>query len=144
MSRISRWSIRLSAACLMLAASSAAMAACSVSTQGVSFGNYDPLAQSALDGVGNVHVSCDAPTSFTVSIGPGTGTVQDRRMTGGAAQLAYNLFKDSNRLVIWGEGIDGLGAVGTTVDLPVYGRIPATQNVQANVYADSLTVTVTF
>ena len=47
---VSGWN--LLAACLMLGASSAAAAACNVSPQGVSFGNYDPLGGSAVDGVG--------------------------------------------------------------------------------------------
>lgn len=138
------WSSRLSAACLMLGASAAAQAACNVSPQGVSFNNYDPLTPSALDGVGNVNVSCDVQTSFTVTLGTGNGTVQDRRMTAAATQLAYNLYKDASRLIVWGDSGGGVSSVGTNVDLTVYGRIPGAQNVPANIYADSVTVTVAF
>ena len=136
------WS--LLAGCVMLVASTTAVAACNVSPQGVSFGNYDPLGHTALDGVGNVNVSCDAPTSFTVSLGTGNGTVEDRRMTGAPAQLAYNLYKDPSRLLVWGDAGGGVSSNGTNVDLTVYGRIPGSQNVEPNVYADSVTVTVTF
>ncbi len=138
------WSRWLSAACLLLALPTAAAGACNVSPQGVSFGNYEPLAHSALDGVGNINVSCDAPTSFTVSLGTGDGTVEDRRMTGGASQLAYNLYKDASRLLVWGDGGGGVSSNGTSVDLTIYGRIPGAQNVPADVYADSVTVTVAF
>jgi spore coat protein U-like protein len=82
--------------------------------------------------------------SFTVSLSSGNGTIADRRMIGGAAQLSYNLYKDSSRVVIWGDGAGGVSSIGTNVDLPVYGRIPASQNVPANVYLDAITVTVTF
>lgn len=137
------WS--LLAACLLLGASSAAAAACNVSPQGVSFGNYDPLGHSPLDGVGNVNVTCDEPTSFTVSLGTGTGTIEDRRMNGAPSQLAYNLYKDVSRLLVWGDGGGGgVSSNGTSVDLTVYGRIPGAQNVRPDVYADSVTVTVAF
>ncbi len=136
------WS--LLAGCLLLGASTAAAAACNISPQGVSFGNYDPLSHSALDGIGNVNVSCDASSSFTVSLGTGDGTVEDRRMTGGASQLAYNLYKDASRLLVWGDGGGDVSSNGTSVDLTIYGRIPGAQNVPADVYADSVTVTVAF
>ena len=136
------WSRRLAAACLLLGVPTAAAAACNVSPQGVNFGNYDPLEHSALDGVGNVNVSCDVPTSFTVSLGTGYGTVEDRRMIGTPSQLSYNLYTDVSRLLIWGDG--GVSSNGTSVDLTVYGRIPGSQNVRPNVYADSVTVTVAF
>ncbi len=138
------WSRRLSAACLLLAVPTAAAGACNVSPQGVNFGNYDPLGQSALDGVGNVNVSCYAPTSFTVSLGTGNGSIADRRMTGAPSQLAYNLYKDASRLLVWGDGGGGVSSSGTNVDLTVYGRIPGAQNVRADAYADSVTVTVAF
>ena len=135
---------RIAAGFSLLAASTAAGAACNVAPQSVSFGNYDPLSPSALDGVGNVNVTCDVQTSFTVSLGTGNGTVQDRRMTGGAAQLAYNLYKDASRVIIWGDGAGGVSSNATNVDLPVYGRIPGGQNVPANIYVDSVMVTVSF
>jgi spore coat protein U-like protein len=129
----------------MLAASSAALGAtCGVTTQPVSFGNYDTLGGNALDGVGNVRVSCDSETSVTIAIGAGTGSVEARRMTSGAAQLDYNLYRDPTRLMIWGDGIGSVTTTGTTLDLPVYGKIPASQNVPAGLYADSVTVTITY
>ena len=136
--------LRLAAGCLALAVPAAAGAACSVSAQGVAFGIYDPLDAFPVHGVGNVHVTCTLLTSFTVSLGPGNGTVANRRMSGGGAQLNYNLYKDAARLFVWGEGSAGVSTIGTNVQLPAYGRIPAAQNVPANVYLDSVTVTVDF
>lgn len=139
------WPARLVVGPLMLVASSAASAVtCDVAPQAVGFGNYDTLGATALDGVGSILVSCDAETSFTVSIDGGNGTVEDRRMTSGAAQLGYNLYRDSTRLMVWGEGSSGVSSLGTTMDLPVYGAIPALQNVPAGLYADSVMVTVTY
>jgi spore coat protein U-like protein len=137
---------RLAAGLLLLAASSPAAAACSVSAQGVAFGNYDPLSATALNGVGNVHVSCNLLSPIvTVSLDSGGGTVADRRMTAGAAQLHYNLYLDASRLFVWGEGSASVtSAVVLNLDLPVYGRIPALQNVPAGTYLDSVTVTIAY
>ncbi|HEU5286718.1 MAG TPA: spore coat U domain-containing protein [Sphingomicrobium sp.] len=144
MTAFRRWGGRAAAGLLLLAASTAASAECEVSPQEVDFGAYDPLSATALNGVGNVQVTCDLPTSFVVSLGPGTGTVANRRMTGGAAQLNYNLYKDAARLFVWGEGLAGVSTLGTNVQLTVYGRIPAGQTVPADVYVDSVAVTVDF
>ena len=48
------------------------------------------------------------------------------------------------RGLVWGDGGGGVSSNGTNVDLTIYGRIPGAQNVQANVYVDSVTVTVAF
>lgn len=142
-----RLGARLAAGFLMLAVPVAAGAACSVTPQSVSFGSYDPLGASALDGVGSINVSCDAVTMMTVSLSSGAGTFADRRMNGGATQLSYNLYTDTSRVTVWGDGVGGgstVSANSSNVDLTVYGRIPASQNVPANVYTDTITVTVTY
>ena len=65
-------------------------------------------------------------------------------MSAVAAHLDYNLYKDASRLMVWGDAGGGVSSSGTDVDLTVYGRIPGAQNVEAHVYADSVSVTVTF
>lgn len=144
MSMTRRIALVLTAALATAALACPAAASCSVDPTSVVFGNYDPLSPSALHGVGAINVQCDPETSFAVSFSSGNGTVANRRMTGGGGQLAYNLYKDSARLMVWGEGMDGASATGTMVDMTIYGRIPAGQNVPANVYLDSISVTMTF
>ena len=125
----------------------AAAATCNVSPQGVNFGGYDSLGSTPVDGVGNVAVECDSETSFTVSLSTGNGTFSERRMIGPASELSYNLYTDASRIGIWGDGSGGSNTVsGTagTANLPVYGRIPARQNVPAAIYADTIIVTVTY
>lgn len=147
MSRRLTLAARAAAAGLMLAlAAPAAAATCSVSPQGVSFGSYDTLSSTALDGVGNINVTCDALVTFTVSLSTGSGSYDERLMTGGGAQLGYNLYSDVTRLIVWGDGTTAgnVSASGTNVDLSVYGRIPALQNIPANAYTDSISVTVSY
>jgi len=138
--------IRLGLGILSLAAASPAFAACSVAPQGVSFGSYDSLASAPADGTGNINVACDTPTAFTVSLGPGAGSIGSRHMTSGANDLGYNLYTGASRQILWGDGVSGstVSASGTNVDLSVFGRIPARQNVPGASYADSITVTVSF
>ena len=136
-------------ACLLcgsLAAASPAFAVtCNVQSNGVAFGAYDTLGLAPLDGVGNIHISCDAATSFTIGLGSGSGSYQQRSMTGGPSRLQYNLYRDSSRLSAWGEGLgNDVSATGINVDSTVYGRIPARQNVTAGVYVDTIAVTISY
>ena len=132
---------------LMSVSTPARALSCAVTPQSVPFGNYDTLAPAPAEGVGTIRIACDADTAFTVSIGPGSGSYDARAMSNGAATLDYNLYTDATRLVVWGDGVTGGSTVsgsGTSVDLPVYGRIPARQNVEAGSYSDVVTVTVSF
>lgn len=130
----------------VMAAAPASAATCTVSPVSVIFGSYDSLNPSPLDGVGSVAVNCDAEVAYTISLSAGTGTYLDRRMSAGAAELSYNLYTDSTRTQVWGDSTtsSGMSAAGTDVNLTIYGRIPARQNVTAGIYADTIIVTVTY
>jgi len=70
-----------------------------------------------------------------------------RQMQSGAYSLTYNLYTDSLRSIIWGDGTSGtmlVGTTGTSATYAVYGRIPAAQDLPAGSYNDSITVTLTF
>jgi spore coat protein U-like protein len=76
----------------------------------------------------------------------------------GTGYLGYGLFSDSQRQQPWGDGgASGARVSGTVttsllalVCLPgnrshtVYGRLPASQNVPAGAYTDSVMLTVTY
>jgi spore coat protein U domain-containing protein, fimbrial subunit CupE1/2/3/6 len=123
---------------------------CTVGVVGVMFGNYDPFSNVAQDSAGNVSVTCDAATLYTITLSPGSGTYASRTMSGPGIPLNYNLFTDPTRVLVWGDGTVGAVAVpGTSTGLAttnhaVYGRIPARQNVPVGSYIDTVIVTVTF
>lgn len=122
-------------------------ATCNLSTQGVNFGSYDFLSSQNLDGVGHVVVTCDASTSYTIGLSPGSGSYTARLMTNSPHQLAYNLYTDATQTVVWGDGSSGTAVVdgtGTDVDHTVYGSVPAGQNPYVGSYSDIITVTLTF
>jgi spore coat protein U-like protein len=72
-------------------------------------------------------------------------------MKKGAESLTYNLYRDAAFATVWG---DGSGTTGTyqignppnnlNVNLTVYGRVPALQDVSAGSYSDTVIATVNF
>ncbi len=78
-------------------------------------------------------------------------------MHAGAITLNYNLFTDTARSVIWGDGLGGTGLASGSFTVgpgvgngsrqvvhPVYGRIPALQDVLDGAYTDTIIVTLQF
>lgn len=74
-------------------------------------------------------------------------------MYSGAYAIEYNLYTDSTRTTLWGDGSAGtsyvsdgylLGLLTVSRNYPVYGRVPAGQNLPAGVYSDVVVVTVDY
>jgi spore coat protein U-like protein len=135
-------------------AATPAFAACTVSSVGVNFGAYNPRSGTNLDGISSVVVDCDKKASgvvISLSTG-GSGSYAQRRMIKGTSSLNYNLYVNSARSILWGDGtgvtststianIAKNGSVATTL----YGRIPSGQtSVTAGTYGDTVSVTITF
>lgn len=137
---------------VLLLAPGFAQAACSVNPTSVAFGVYSPFNVAPTDTAGTLRVSCDTTTvGYTLLLNPGgAGTYAPRRLGGGAYTLAYNLYADALRTVIWGDGsggtttVSGAFALPGAIDHTVYGRVPAQQNVGAGTYTDTITVTLNF
>lgn len=132
---------------------------CDVSATNLAFGVYDPLSAAARDSVGTVIVSCSVTlvgllVSWDIQLSTGgSGSYASRRMTAGAQTLAYNIYTNPTRTVVWGDGTAGTGRVSETKLLAVgvtqsvyaaYGRIPAAQDRPPGTYTDSIVVTLTF
>jgi spore coat protein U-like protein len=120
---------------------------CLLSVVNVSFGAYDTLSLADSEITGGVVVTCDIDSIGEVTLSTGFGSFTERRMQSGANLLFYNLFLDPARLTIWGDGSPGTSLLsfnGTGSTYPVYGRIPARQNVPVGEYTDTITVTLTF
>lgn len=158
-------------ALLGLVCGMAGAADCSITAVGVAFGVYDPLAVTAVDATATVSVRCvwtsgsgtgaqrvSPVISLSAGLPPGTLT-QRRLRTATGDLLNYNLFRDTARTQIWGDGSSGTFTAPTSpaaLVLPssgnprtgtrtIYGRMPAGQtNAAPGSYADTITVTVTF
>lgn len=133
-----------------IAVTATVLAYCSVAAQPLAFGNYSPSVQSTAST--SLIIACTAGTAFNVGLDAGSGsgaTVSSRLMTGlGNATLGYNLYTTSALSTAWGDTINSntvnSSGTGLPQTLTVYGRIPAGQNVPPGLYADVVTVTLTY
>ena len=144
----------LSASIILLSANGYAFN-CNVSTTPVSFGAYDVFSSTPLDSTGTINVSCNNPERkpilVTVSVSSGAaGSFNPRQMqlAGGPDRMNYYLFLDPSRTTIWGDGTGGTSTFSSTIirdsslNAPIFGRIPQRQNLRAGSYSDTLLVTI--
>lgn len=132
-----------------LAVPVARSANCSVSTSGLNFGTYDVFSSLDDNSSATIIVNCVKKKTYSISLSSGSGTFGSRTLTSTVGTLSYNLFLDPTHLTIWGDGSSGTSTfsgtgTGANISTPVYGRIPARQNVAVGSYSDLITVTVTF
>lgn len=154
---------RLLLALLALFLPAAAQAAtCTISATGVSFGTYVPSNESPTDITGTVTVTCSSTTnqtvSYTIALNAGVNSgssFSNRRMTNGATFLSYQLYTNSARTTVWGDGTGGTSTVtgsfrcnrctNTKRNSTDYGRLPGLQwSAAPGLYSDTITATVTF
>ncbi|TRZ56620.1 MAG: SCPU domain-containing protein [Rhodocyclaceae bacterium] len=122
--------------------------ACQFNTIGaVAFGAYDVFSLVATMGTGSIRISSCSGAPFVAMLSTGNGgSYAPRTMLNGVNTLQYNLYKDANRTVIWGDGSGGTATASSngSTTFTVYGQIPAGQDAAAGVYADSIVATITF
>jgi len=136
----------------VLVAAAAAEAACTISTTAVSFGSYNVFAASADDATGRITFRCTAPRPPLVRIQldkGGAPSFNPRQMRQGSQTLNYNLYLDSTRATIWGDGTGGTQTysqnspqANRNINVTVYGRIPAGQDVSAGTYSATVTASI--
>lgn len=126
--------------------------ACVVTSNNLSFGNYNPTTGSPTDATSTFNVTCTTGTSFTVGLNAGAtsgATVTTRQMANGASALGYALYSDTARTTNWGNtpGTDTPAATiagSSASTFTIYGRIPAQQNVAAGAYTDTIIITINY
>jgi spore coat protein U-like protein len=125
------------------------------------FGAINPLSLGNTDSVGGVTVTCGGiaglliPLQVDISKGSGASYAA-RTMAYGANTLSYNLYQDSARSMVFGNGTSGtvdasssmllnaLG-IGAPVTIPIYGRVFGGQvTMVPGSYADTIAVTLTY
>ena len=143
--------ILLTACALCVAAT--AEAACTISTTAVSFGAYNVFSGSPNDATGQVTFRCSPPLPPLVTIQldkGGSSSFNPRQMRQGTEILNYNLYLDSTRSTIWGDGTGGTQTYtqstppASSQNANIYGRIPAGQDVSAGTYSATVTATIFF
>lgn len=154
--------LKIPGAALLLAALPLKLKAatlCTTTALSLGFGGYNPFSTAPLDSTGEVSVSCtgeviSALVNYTIRLSAGSsGGFTTRYMVQGANHLNYNLYTNSSHSIVWGDGASGtssvtdsysLGLLTITRNYPVYGRVPAQQNVMPGLYADTIVVTVDY
>ena len=134
---------------------------CSVSATGPAFGIYNPLSVTPTYANGQVLVTCTllgggaTTVNLVSSYSTGaSGSYATRTMVSGANKLNYNLYFDAAYTQIRGDGTGGSQTGGASLALSpgnptqtatgtIYGRIPASQDVAAGAYTDTIVVTIT-
>lgn len=138
------------------AAASCVLCTCSIDATPVAFGAaLDPVTTSAVNANGAVTVTCGPLgllVGYDVRLSRGaSGSYASRTLTSGADTLAYNLFTDAARTIVWGDGGGGssvvsdsflIGLGNTSRTHIVYGRIPALAGATPGAYVDTITATV--
>jgi spore coat protein U-like protein len=136
-----------------LYASDAHAQACTISATSVNFGSYNVFDGSDVVSTGSVTYRCNGSAhNITIGLTQGaSGTFNPRRMEKGSEVLNYNLFRDASHTTIWGDGSGGTSvySIGnppnnTNVNLTVYGRVAAEQDVSAGSFSDTVTAVVNF
>lgn len=151
-SSASRASLFAALALVLLSAPGAWAETCTLdSVSGLNFGPYDPFSFTPLTTAGSLRFSCDGADGPRISISRGLhGTFAARAMRnpGDNVPLQYNLYVDAACQQIWGDGTSGTlaptGPPGMSRSLPVFGCVPARQNVAAGVFGDTVVVTFDF
>ncbi|HEX3674310.1 MAG TPA: spore coat U domain-containing protein [Rhizomicrobium sp.] len=130
------------------------LSGCAVVATDLIFGNYTSTSGTPLDATSTVVATCTSGVAYTVAADAGTGTSATeaaRSMTGliGGGALNYLLYTNSGHSTLWGDGTLSTTTFGGTAGLlpttyTVYGRIPISQHPAAGLYADLVTVTLTY
>ncbi|MFJ2988769.1 spore coat U domain-containing protein [Collimonas sp. NPDC087041] len=135
----------------------ALLADCTVAGSGVAFGSYASPGSTSSTGTGTVTVTCTGLgllVSYTIQLNAGNGTFATRLLKSGVTNsLNYNMYTDTARTIVWGDGSASTSTVSDSYLLSIgsnarsytaYGLIPASQNKPAGTYTDTLTITITY
>lgn len=130
--------------------------ACTVSGTTLNFGSsIDPLAAATpIDTTSTLTVQCTNTTPYAVALNAGANAggasnFSSRTMKSGSNTLGYQLYLDSGRSSVWGDGTassstsSGTGT-GSAQSLTIYGRLPSLANVVPGSYTDTVTVTISY
>ena len=151
-------------AAIVFPVSAFAAVTCTPTNNSMLFGTYNPLTAGNLDSTATFVITCSNTTNqVTVTYTAALSGQALRQLAPplGTDRLNYNLYTDSTRATIWGDGTGGTGTITGTITVPkkstattaaitYYGRITPGQDVSATAsgsapttYSQSLTITVT-
>jgi spore coat protein U-like protein len=149
-----RWILAL---LILISGATAFGATCSVAATGVAFGEYQPRDRGRVESSGRVTVSCSGipgeRVTYSLSLLNTSSSVQGgRALLRQGHSLRYQLFLDTARTQLWGDGTSATSVIKDTITIPkvnwsqdyfVYGRMMGEQSdaVEGS-YVDRLIITL--
>lgn len=124
---------------------------CVISASNLDFPATTVLSK-ALSTTGSITARCTQGNAWRIALSGGaSGNPAARRMqrAGGGGVIDYQLYTNSTRTTIWGDGTSGTtmetgtGTGGSAV-ITVYGYVPAQATPAPGSYSDSITATISF
>ncbi|TXR46485.1 Csu type fimbrial protein [Phyllobacterium endophyticum] len=117
----------------------------------IDFGKVLDLDQT-LQAQGALRANCDKELPYTIRMGWGnnteSGTANGRFMSNGKEKVKYELFQDSQRMLVWGDGpndlLKGKKGTGIPISIPIYARVPKQATPPAGTYTDNVVVTLEY
>ncbi|WP_416758082.1 spore coat U domain-containing protein [Roseateles sp. So40a] len=131
------------------------LVACNVTGSTLTFGGaLDPLqTPGPVDASTTLNLTCTKTTPYSIALSAGANAgnasaFSSRAMKSGNNSLPYQLYLDSGRTQVWGDGnssgvYTGTGT-GSQQQLTVYGRLPSLNGIVPGNYADTVTLTITY
>lgn len=121
-------------------------AACNLNLPVLNIGIYNPLNSNYTQSSSNIGVVCDAPQNISLKITEGfSANMNARTMLGPRNnKLSYNLFLDSGRGTVFGNGVNSGYYSGINNNIPIFMSIVPKQLVPAGFYSDNLIVELSF
>lgn len=123
---------------------------CTISATNLAFGTSTVLS-SPVTGVGSLNIQCTNGDAYKISLSSGSGTLSARTMqrSSGGGTVAYQLYTNTARTLIWGDGSAGTNTVsasgtGNVLSIPVYGTVPVQTTPPPGNYSDTITATIVF
>ena len=158
MKKAIKYGLRIAIFLTAAVASLNAAVACTVTTAGSPFGTFNAIDNLERDTLAALEINCTGTpgdtASYTIVLSTGMGSFSNRQLRSGASLLRYNLYSDSARTQVWGDGSDGSTTVSDSLPLTtssairsytIYGRIPNGQQMaEVGSYFDTITVIVTY
>ena len=125
---------------------------CTISVTSVAFGSYNVFTATADDSTGTITYSCNnAAANISIALNKGSSsTFSPRTLKKGSEALTYNLYLNAARTNIWGDGTGGTAVYtranppNSNVNVMIYGRITALQDVSAGNYSDTISAVINF
>lgn len=136
---------------LYIGVTATASSGCSMtitSASNMDFGTTTSLTN-ALNSSSAIQLECPSNTQWQLGLSNGVNAVgTTRRMRNQSNYVTYELYQDTARTKRWGNTANSDTYTGTgganTIVVPVYGRVPAQNNVPAGAYNDTITVTLSY